>query len=262
MSINSLHQFVTNSITYQNQAMFEFRYPVLFEDDSFLIEQLNFPKVDSNVGYVYLDGYKFPVHSTALFDNEITFTMYVDEQYLLPSGKYYKIFNALLADDHVFNDITDKVYEAKIYPLSTNIEEYLHDGPASHLFQLSPKREVVLKNALIKSISMAGGFSSNSTALAKFDVVMTYAYLHHDKSLEKVEQMVKKVDSFLTTTAQKIQEINEKNLKQAKENIKKTIDSSELLTKGKEFIIENKDTNLNKVSKKFATAALNKLIGR
>lgn len=177
----------------QLQAMFEFRYPVLFGNDSFLIEQINFPKVDTNVGNVYLDGYKIPVHSTAQFDNEISFTMYVDERDFKYDGRYFSVFRTLLDpthrlygnDNYITQLITDALQSenstrnAKIIPLSG---KYINDEKQRDTEEMD--KTIVLYNALIKSIVLSGGFSYNSQALAKFDVVMTYSFMDHNLALD------------------------------------------------------------------------------
>jgi len=188
MSIKKLYDFLVKPIDFQIQSMFEFRYPVLFDDDSFLIEQLNFPQLEANTGNVYLDGYQIPVHSTGKFgNNEITFTMYVEEKdfYISPSpggskspGKYFKIFNALLSNDHKIIDSLTGTYNsapaAKIIPLSAKrVEE------DAYLNMNVNNKTMVLYNALIKSISLSGGFSANATTLSKFDVTMTFSYMEH-----------------------------------------------------------------------------------
>lgn len=170
----SFYNFLkNNSYAYQNQAMFEFRYPVLFEEDSFMIDQLNFPKLDTNIGNVYLDGYKIPVHSTALFDNEITFTMYVDERDLRKNGKYFQIFNSILEPEHFLKGIKQSSGIATIIPISTTFETYEAGGKDEN------DRTIILYNALIKSISLQGGFSSNSIATLKYDIAMTYSFFKH-----------------------------------------------------------------------------------
>ena len=189
MGKKSLFHFLTEDISFQNQAWFEFRYPVLFKEDSFMIESLNFPKVEANVGNIYLDGYKIPVHSTGAFDNEISFSMYVDERDLRWDGKYFRIFNSLLNNDHKLIASTRNKYEsiwlddalvAKIIPLSGAI-----GGEDGYFDAAINDRTIILYNALIKSISIAGGFVSNSTTLAKFDVSMTYSFFeHYDKRFE------------------------------------------------------------------------------
>ena len=176
-SSQALHKFLSDVHSHgvlQNQAMYEFRYPILFENDSFLIEQVNFPKLDTNVGYIYLDGYRIPVHSAGQFDNEISFTMYAEESNFLPEGKYFKVFDSILDINHklVPFDISksiDSAYTAKIIPLSTKYN-------AGERNSMDSKSVIVLYNALIKSITLSGGFSSNSQALAKFDVTVTYAF--------------------------------------------------------------------------------------
>ncbi len=176
MSIKSIYDFLNqdSKTGYQSQSMFEFRYPILFEDDSFLIDQLDYPKLDTNVGYIYLDGYKIPVHSTGSFDNEIRFSMYVRESDLDYNGKYYKIFHSLITDDkHIFDDKHQtEVIKAKITPLS-----YSETGDS--LVNDINAKTIILYNAMIKSASMQGGFSSNSIALTKFDVTMTYAFFEY-----------------------------------------------------------------------------------
>lgn len=182
MSKKTLYQFLRNEISYQNQALFEFRYPVLFDEDSFMIDQLNFPKLDTNMGYIYLDGYRIPVHSTGLFDNEISFSLYVNENDLHYNGKYFKIFNSILDKNHElpYNEFTQNTNTitpiiAYITPLSTSI-----NMESSDLKSDTNNRTILLYNALIKSIGLQGGFSSNSTALAKFDVTMTYSFFSHN----------------------------------------------------------------------------------
>lgn len=184
MSRNSLFQFLTKPINFQIQSMFEFRYPVLFDDDSFLIDQLNFPQIEANTGLVYLDGYPIPVHSTGKFgNNEITFSMYVEEEDFSlgrkGAGKYYKIFNSLLSQDHTLIDdvrsgITDSALVAKIIPVSAQV-----NGEAGYYDLDVNNRTTILYNALIKSMSLSGGFSSNSQTLAKFDVSMTFSFMEH-----------------------------------------------------------------------------------
>ena len=68
---NSLYQFLKADKSYQNQASFEFRYPTLFDKESFLIDQVDFPHLEKTVGYTWLDGFQIPVHSIAKFGNEI-----------------------------------------------------------------------------------------------------------------------------------------------------------------------------------------------
>lgn len=194
--IQNLSSFLTDRDQHgvlQLQAMFEFRYPVLFGKDSFLIEQINFPKVDTNVGNVYLDGYKIPVHSTAQFDNEISFTMYVDERDFRYNGRYFSVFKTILDPTHRLFGNDDYITQlnsdataiqseystrtASIIPISGTYTNGFRDTEGT-------QKTIKLYNALIKSIVLSGGFSYNSQALAKFDVVMTYAFMDHDFALD------------------------------------------------------------------------------
>lgn len=170
---NNLYTFLKNSkFNYQKQAEFEFRYPVLFHDNSFKIEQLSFPIIDTNIGYAYINGYQIPVHSTPKFDNEISFTMYVEENFLL--GEYKAIFDTIIDETH---DITlssfNKNIQRRIYGNNALLEAYIFPTIPDNKEKINSG--LVLENALFKSISMAGGFSANSIALSKFDIKMTYS---------------------------------------------------------------------------------------
>lgn len=167
-SRKSLYDFVVSDIAYQNQASFEFRYPSLFDDNSFLIDQLDFPRLDTNVGNIWIDGYAIPVHSIPKFDTEMKFVMYVKEDFL--KNEYSWIFKTILSETHDIGEFygdtnTEKPIEAYIIPLK-------------HTYKNTRKTvdTLVLYNALIKSISLSGGFSANSQALLKFDVSLTFSY--------------------------------------------------------------------------------------
>lgn len=198
-SSNSLYNFITSSTyTFQSQAEFEFRYPVLFNENSFKIDQLSFPTIDTHVGNVYINGYEIPVHSMPKFEHEINFTMYVEEEFLL--GEYGLIFSTILSEHHDIaridtfynrtsnitngvNTTPDLIY-AYIIPTSHNsklpVEDFSRDqAEYDAAFDISKYQNyLVLENALIKSISMAGSFSANSTTLTKFDVKMTFSQFY------------------------------------------------------------------------------------
>ena len=187
MSVQNLTNFLNKNISYQQSAMFEFRYDGLFNKESFLIEQLNFPTLKTNTGYVWLDGYKIPVHSTAEFGNSFTFTMYIDEDMFIINsnnpysddsyeGKFYQVYHSMLDMNHVFSSKNPRnVMDAEIIPLSTR--------RVGNKYRYEPS--IIFHNALIESISLGGGFSSNATTLAKFDVGMTFSYM--DFSNKKIE---------------------------------------------------------------------------
>lgn len=179
MSISKLYDFLSKPIAFQQQAMFEFYYPFLFEENSFLIEQLNFPQVTTNTGFVYLDGYKIPVHSTADFGNEITFTMYAEENdFSQANGKYFDIIESFLNKDHNIylsthnSQILNSPLIAKIYPLPSNYDFY-----KTKPIKRDDTKAILLYNALIKTISLSGGFASNSITLSKYDVTLTYSFI-------------------------------------------------------------------------------------
>lgn len=167
-SRKSLYEFITNGIAYQNQAAFEFRYPALFDDNSFLIDQLDFPRLDTNVGNIWIDGFAIPVHAMPKFDTELKFVMYVKEDFL--KNEYSWIFKTILSEKRDIGEFhgeatTEKPLEAYIIPLK-------------HTYKNTRKTSdtLVLYNALIKSIALSGGFSANSQALLKFDVSLTFSY--------------------------------------------------------------------------------------
>lgn len=194
----NVYDFLLSRTTFQLQSNFEFRYPKLFDDNSFLIDQINMPQLSTKVGMVYLDGLQIPVHSAPEFgDNELTFTMYVPEKFL--EGPYGIIFQTILDKNH---DITkwanrnretgtelpgkdgeEKMINAYIIPTeSTTSKDELYpqygtckSDDASDVQKGSPYNTIVLRNAIIKSITFSGGFSANSVALLKFDVTMTFS---------------------------------------------------------------------------------------
>ena len=167
-SRKKLYDFVTSDISFQSQALFEFRYPALFDDNSFVIDQLDFPKFDTNIGEIWIDGYSIPVHSVPKFDTELTFSMYAKEDFL--TNEYAWIFNSIYDPGHDIGQFhgeatTRNPIEAYIIPLK---EPYNNT--------IKPVDTLVLYNALIKSISLSGGFSANAQALLKFDVALTFSY--------------------------------------------------------------------------------------
>lgn len=193
-----LYDFLNDSRKpYQSQAMFEFRYPKLFDDNSFLIEQVNFPKIDTNTGYVYIDGYEIEIHSTPKFDKEVSFSMYVEEGFLESNdGKYKYIFDNITninsitgsnTTNRLFNTIYDNVFNNSFLNLNSKyfknkqIEDaYIIPLASSEYSLKSPKSKstnvLTLHNAMLKSIVMSGGFSATSQALLKFDVTFSYSY--------------------------------------------------------------------------------------
>ena len=103
--------------------------------------------------------------------------MYVESDFLKPDEKYYKIFRSIVEfDTHNILDTLETplvdIPTAWIIPLPT--ESY--NKPINTFID----RKIILHNALIKSISLQGGFTSNSIALSKFSVSMTYAYFDCD----------------------------------------------------------------------------------
>lgn len=170
MALQKLHEFLSSGLTFQKQAMFEFRYPTLFDEESFLIDQLGFPKLDTTIGYAYVDGLQIPVHSTVKPDNEITFAMYVEEEFLKDGGKFASIFAMLLDEDHRenFNCNAGDIINAYIFPLKTP----KYGEKQSDNFDC-----LTLCNAIIKSIALNGGFSANSSTLIKFDVTLSFSYI-------------------------------------------------------------------------------------
>lgn len=167
-SRRKLYDFIASDISFQSQAMFEFRYPALFEDNSFLIEQLNFPKIDTQIGDVWVDGFAIPVHSVPKFDTELSFTMYAKEDFL--TNEYAWVFNSICDPEHDIGKFqgettTNRPIEAYIIPLK---EPYKNTT--------TKVNTLVLYNALIKTISLSGGFTANTQALLKFDVALTFSY--------------------------------------------------------------------------------------
>jgi hypothetical protein len=175
---NNLHEFLNSDKIYQLNSRFEFRYPILFDDNSFLIDQIVFPKIEANIGNIWIDGFAIPVHSTAKFDNDITFTMYVPEHFL--QYEYNWIFNSFLSDKH---SIIDNFVEQKTGNSINDFNAYLI--PLSSEYIKPPVKSdfsIELYNAKIKSISMPGGFSANSQALAKFDIALSYSFFEIKKN--------------------------------------------------------------------------------
>ena len=186
MPLKSLYDFVTQDVSLQTQSNFEFRYPILFKEDSFLINQIDWPNVELNQGNVYIDGYAIPVFSSPKYGTEIKFSMYVPEPFFT---KYTEIFNAIInkSDNITENDNNSVRYYAEqlfsspyaeIIPLNPEISRTMTGDFVTSLFKSNSLLPSSLKlvNARIKSLSMNSGFTANSIALAMFDVTMTFSY--------------------------------------------------------------------------------------
>lgn len=91
-----LYDFLQSNPSLQLQANFEFRWPLVFNDDSFLIDTLEVPEVDSTQGYMYLDGYQLPVLGTPRFTNAIRISFWVKEPFI---ETYEPLFNELFGQE-------------------------------------------------------------------------------------------------------------------------------------------------------------------
>lgn len=119
--------------------------------------------------------------------------MYVEENdFHYENGKYFKIFNSLLNNDHkLIDELGDYAWAgasslvAEITPVCGKLDEN-YKYPDLKDENLNNKT-TVLYNALIKSCSLSGGFSSNSTTLAKFDISMTFSFMEHYNENERFE---------------------------------------------------------------------------
>lgn len=108
-SNKSLYDFIQSNPSLQLQANFEFRWPLIFNENSFLVDTLEIPEVDSTQGYMYLDGYQLPVLGTPRFTNTIRLSFWAEEPFI---SKYILLFNELIGQ-------TLEGSEAYIIPRST-----------------------------------------------------------------------------------------------------------------------------------------------
>ena len=92
-SNKSLYDFIQSNPSLQLQANFEFRWPLVFKDNSFLVDTLEVPEIDSTQGYMYLDGYQLPVLGTPRFTNTLRVSMWAEEPFM---NKYGILFTELL----------------------------------------------------------------------------------------------------------------------------------------------------------------------
>lgn len=92
-SNKSLYDFIKSNPSLQLQANFEFRWPLVFKDNSFLVDTLEIPEIDSTQGYMYLDGYQLPVLGTPRFTNTIRLSFWAEEPFM---NKYGILFTELL----------------------------------------------------------------------------------------------------------------------------------------------------------------------
>lgn len=92
-SSKSFFDFIKSNPSLQLQANFEFRWPILFEENSFLIDTLEIPEIDSTQGYIYLDGYQLPVLGTPRFTNTIRVSFWAKEEFF---NHYEILFKELL----------------------------------------------------------------------------------------------------------------------------------------------------------------------
>ena len=90
----TLYDFINSNPSLQLQSNFEFRWPLVFNEDSFLVDTLEIPEIDSTQGYMYLDGYQLPVLSTPRFTNTIRLSFWAPEPFM---NRYGVLFDELLA---------------------------------------------------------------------------------------------------------------------------------------------------------------------
>ena len=116
-SSKSFFDFIKSNPSLQLQANFEFRWPLAFEENSYLIDTLEIPEIDSTQGYMYLDGYQIPVLGTPRFTNTIRVSFWAKEPFLNNGDSGYEIFFKELIKQRISQQQGKS--EAYIIPCST-----------------------------------------------------------------------------------------------------------------------------------------------
>lgn len=155
----SLNDFIKSNPSLQLQANFEFRWPVVFDKNSFLIDTLEVPEIDSTQGYRYLDGYQIPVLGTPRFTNTIRVSFWAEEPFL---KKYFELFNELVKHETLGKEKS----EAYIIPVST---EKIHSLEVDEF----DKKALCLYDTKLKQITV-DEHSSSSQALVHINLTIVF----------------------------------------------------------------------------------------
>ena len=165
----SLYDFIQSNPSLQLQANFEFRWPILFNDNSFLIDTLEVPEIDSTQGYRYLDGYQIPVLGTPRFTNVIRISFWAKEPFF---EKYIELFNELTTQQ----TLSQEKSEAYIIPVST---EKVHSLETNEF----ENKVICLYDTKLKQITV-DEHSSSSQALMHVNITIAFgAFMVTDKKL-------------------------------------------------------------------------------
>ena len=176
-SNKSLYDFINSNPSLQLQANFEFRWPIIFNDNSFLIDTLEIPEIDSTQGYMYLDGYQLPILGTPRFTNSIRLSFWAQEPFL---GKYGILFNELIEqklDKQRRSDafiIPRNTPESKAFVNSNNVLTlHLYDVK---LKQITSDEHSSSSEALVH-INLTLVFGAYDITMANNDIKMNTNYL-------------------------------------------------------------------------------------
>ena len=170
-SIKGFHDFLKSGSSLQLQSNFEFRWPLLFDKNSFLIDTLEVPEIDSTQGYMYLDGYQIPVLSTPRFTNTIRVSFWAEEPFL---ETYKPLFNELTTQEkfnglYIKNQTDFNKNKAYIIPIST--EEINPSNKNSVEYQ---DKAICLYDTRLKQITV-DEHSASSQALMHINLTITFA---------------------------------------------------------------------------------------
>lgn len=181
-SKKSLYDFIKSNPSLQLQANFEFRWPLVFNENSFLIDTLEIPEVDSTQGYMYLDGYQIPVLGTPRFTNAIRLSFWAEEPFF---KKYELLFNELKSQKTL--NAINQDSSAYLIPVST--EE-------THSIANNDKKSLRLYDTKLKQISVD---EHNASSQALVHINLTIAFGAFDVFEQKISNSNSR-DSYLASS--------------------------------------------------------------